>query len=132
MLYAKVSPAEKRTALRNMLTPGAARQFPGAFNPLSARLIEDKNFDCVYIYGSVLADDLGLTNIGMSTLPEVAHRAGQTALMTDLPALVDADTGFGEPMIRDCTIQELEPARLAGMNIEDQNLPQRWGHFDGK
>ena len=98
MLYSKVSPADKRVALRNMLTPGAARQFPGAFNPLSARLIEEKNFDGVYISGAVLANDLGLPDIGLTTLPEVANRAGQIARMTDLPSLVDADTGFGEPM----------------------------------
>ena len=132
MLYSKVSPAEKRTALRNMLTPGAARQFPGAFNPLSARLIEDKNFDGVYISGAVLANDLGLPDIGLTTLPEVANRAGQIARMTDLPALVDADTGFGEPMNLARTIQELEHAGLAGMHIEDQILPKRCGHLDGK
>ena len=132
MLYSKVSPAEKRVALRKMLTPGAARQFPGAFNPLSARLIEEKNFDGVYISGAVLANDLGLPDIGLTTLPEVANRAGQIARMTDLPALVDADTGFGEPMNLARTIQELEHAGLAGMHIEDQVLPKRCGHLDGK
>lgn len=132
MLYSKVSPAEKRVALRKMLTPGAARQFPGAFNPLSARLIEEKNFDGVYISGAVLANDLGLPDIGLTTLPEVANRAGQIARMTDLPSLVDADTGFGEPMNLARTIQELEHAGLAGMHIEDQILPKRCGHLDGK
>lgn len=132
MLYSKVSPADKRIALRNMLTPGAARQFPGAFNPLSARLIEEKNFDGVYISGAVLANDLGLPDIGLTTLPEVANRAGQIARMTDLPSLVDADTGFGEPMNLARTIQELEHAGLAGMHIEDQVLPKRCGHLDGK
>lgn len=132
MLYSKVSPADKRIALRKMLTPGAARQFPGAFNPLSARLIEEKNFDGVYISGAVLANDLGLPDIGLTTLPEVANRAGQIARMTDLPAMVDADTGFGEPMNLARTIQELEHAGLAGMHIEDQILPKRCGHLDGK
>lgn len=132
MLYSKVSPADKRVALRNMLSPGAARQFPGAFNPLSARLIEEKNFDGVYISGAVLANDLGLPDIGLTTLPEVANRAGQIARMTDLPSLVDADTGFGEPMNLARTIQELEHAGLAGMHIEDQVLPKRCGHLDGK
>src|SRR5699024_2276761 len=106
--------------------------FPGAFNPLSARLIEEKNFDGVYISGAVLANDLGLPDIGLTTLPEVASRAGQIARMTDLPSLVDADTGFGEPMNLARTIQELEHAGLAGMHIEDQVLPKRCGHLDGK
>src|SRR5699024_11102417 len=116
MLYSKVSPAEKRTALRNMLTPGAARQFPGAFNPLSARLIEDKNFDGVYISGAVLANDLGLPDIGLPTLPEVANRAGQIARMTDLPALEDPDTGCGEPLYLDRPIQVFGHAGLAELD----------------
>src|SRR5690625_18613 len=131
MLYSKVSPAEKRTALRNMLTPGAARQFPGAFNPLSARLIEDKNFDGVYISGAVLANDLGLPDIGLTTLPEVANRAGQIARMTDLPALVDADTGFGDPTHLARTIQRIERDGLAGLHIEASILTKRCCHRDG-
>src|SRR5690625_4494131 len=108
MLYSKVSLADKRIALRQMLTPVADRQFPGAFNPLSARLIEEKNFDGVYISGAVLANDLGLPDIGLTTLSEVATSAGQIARMTDLPALVDADTGFCAPMNLARTIHELE------------------------
>ena len=115
-----------------MLVPGTARQFPGAFNPLSARLIGEKGFDGVYISGAVLANDLGLPDIGLTTLTEVATRAGQIARMTDLPSLVDADTGFGEPMNVARTIQELEHAGLAGCHIEDQFNPKRCGHLDGK
>src|SRR5690625_7418423 len=132
MLYSKVTPADKRRALRDMLTPGAARQFPGAFDPLSARLSEETNFDGVYISGAVLANDLGLPDIGLTTLPEVATRAGQIARMTDLPALVDADTGFGEPMNLARTIQELEHAGLAGIHIKEKIMPKRCGHLDGK
>ncbi|GAA1498883.1 methylisocitrate lyase [Paeniglutamicibacter kerguelensis] len=132
MLYSTVTPEQKRVALREMLTPGAARQFPGAFNPLSARLIGEKGFDGVYISGAVLANDLGLPDIGLTTLTEVATRAGQIARMTDLPSLVDADTGFGEPMNVARTIQELEHAGLAGCHIEDQFNPKRCGHLDGK
>ncbi|MBV1780473.1 methylisocitrate lyase [Paeniglutamicibacter sp. ABSL32-1] len=132
MLYSNVTPEQKRAALREMLVPGTARQFPGAFNPLSARLIEEKGFDGVYISGAVLANDLGLPDIGLTTLTEVATRAGQIARMTDLPALVDADTGFGEPMNVARTIQELEHAGLAGCHIEDQFNPKRCGHLDGK
>ena len=132
MLYSTKTPDAKRAALREMLTPGAARQFPGAFNPLSAKLISEKNFDGVYISGAVLANDLGLPDIGLTSLTEVATRAGQIARMTDLPSIVDADTGFGEPMNVARTIQELEYAGLAGCHIEDQFNPKRCGHLDGK
>ncbi len=71
---------------------------PGAFNPLSARLIERKGFEGVYISGAVISADLGLPDIGLTTLSEVAGRGQQIARMTELPAIIDADTGFGEPM----------------------------------
>lgn len=132
MLYTTTTPEQKRIAFRNGLASGTLQQFPGAFNPLSARLIEDKGFDGVYISGAVIANDLGLPDIGLTTLTEVATRAGQIARMTGLPAIVDADTGFGEPMNVARTIQELENAGLAGCHIEDQFNPKRCGHLDGK
>ena len=132
MLYSTVSPAEKRRLFRERLDSGELLRFPGAFNPLSARLIAQKGFDGVYISGAVLSADLGLPDIGLTTLTEVAGRAKQIARMTDLPAIVDADTGFGEPMNVARTIQELEDAGLAGTHIEDQINPKRCGHLDGK
>ena len=114
MLYSKVTPEQKRIRFRELLASGTIQQFPGAFNPLSARLIEEKGFAGVYISGAVLANDLGLPDIGLTTLTEVATRAGQIARMTDLPAIVDADTGFGEPMNVARSVQELENAGLAG------------------
>jgi methylisocitrate lyase len=132
MLYSTTTPAEKRRLFRERLASGELLRFPGAFNPLSARLIAQKGFDGVYISGAVLAADLGLPDIGLTTLTEVAGRAKQIARMTDLPAIVDADTGFGEPMNVARTIQELEDAGLAGMHIEDQVNPKRCGHLDGK
>jgi methylisocitrate lyase len=132
MLYATTTPDEKRRIFRERLASGELLRFPGAFNPLSARLIEQKGFDGVYISGAVLSADLGLPDIGLTTLTEVAGRAKQIARMTELPALVDADTGFGEPMNVARTIQELEDAGLAGMHIEDQVNPKRCGHLDGK
>ena len=132
MLYAKTTPEQKRLRLREALASGTVQQFPGAFNPLSARLIEEKGFPGVYISGAVLANDLGLPDIGLTTLTEVATRAGQIARMTELPAIVDADTGFGEPMNVARTVQELENAGLAGCHIEDQVNPKRCGHLDGK
>ncbi|MHA7283715.1 methylisocitrate lyase [Arthrobacter sp. TMS2-4] len=132
MLYSSVPPEQKRRAFRDGLASGRVQQFPGAFNPLSARLIADKGFDGVYISGAVIAADLGLPDIGLTTLTEVAHRAGQIARMTDLPCIVDADTGFGEPMNVARSVQELENAGLAGCHIEDQFNPKRCGHLDGK
>lgn len=132
MLYSTTTPEQKRATLREILGSGTLQQFPGAFSPLSARLIEEKGFPGVYISGAVLANDLGLPDIGLTTLTEVATRAGQIARMTDLPAIVDADTGFGEAMNVARTVQELENAGLAGMHIEDQVNPKRCGHLDGK
>ncbi|XPP27175.1 MAG: methylisocitrate lyase [Leucobacter sp.] len=132
MLYSKSDPAEKRRVLRERLASGELLRFPGAFNPLSARLIERKGFEGVYISGAVLSADLGLPDIGLTTLTEVAGRGEQIARMTELPAIIDADTGFGEPMNVARTIQELENAGLAGAHIEDQINPKRCGHLDGK
>jgi methylisocitrate lyase len=132
MLYSTVTPAEKRAAFRARLATGELLRFPGAFNPLSARLIQDKGFEGVYISGAVISADLGLPDVGLTTLTEVATRGRQIARMTDLPALIDADTGFGEPMNVARTIQELEDAGVAGLHIEDQVNPKRCGHLDGK
>ncbi|WP_439590914.1 methylisocitrate lyase [Microbacterium sp.] len=132
MLYSTVSAAEKRRAFRDRLATGELLRFPGAFNPLSARLIAQKGFEGVYISGAVLSADLGLPDIGLTTLTEVAGRGQQIARMTDLPAIIDADTGFGEPMNVARTIQTLEDAGLAGTHIEDQINPKRCGHLDGK
>ncbi len=132
MLYATTPAAEKRRILRKRLAAGEVLRFPGAFNPLSARLIERKGFDGVYISGAVLSADLGLPDIGLTTLSEVAGRGQQIARMTELPAIIDADTGFGEPMNVARTIQTLEDAGIAGAHIEDQVNPKRCGHLDGK
>ncbi|MGO1545180.1 MAG: methylisocitrate lyase [Gulosibacter sp.] len=132
MLYAKNTPAQKRANFREQLSSGELLRFPGAFNPLSARMIEDKGFEGVYVSGAVLAADLGLPDIGLTTLSEVAGRGKQIARMTELPTIIDADTGFGEPMNVARTVQELEDAGLAGLHIEDQINPKRCGHLDGK
>ncbi|MBN9224339.1 MAG: methylisocitrate lyase [Microbacterium sp. SCN 70-27] len=132
MLYSQTPAAEKRRLLREKLAAGEVLRFPGAFNPLSARLIERKGFEGVYISGAVLSADLGLPDIGLTTLTEVAGRGQQIARMTELPAIIDADTGFGEPMNVARTIQTLEDAGLAGTHVEDQVNPKRCGHLDGK
>ena len=132
MLNSTRTPAQKRQDLRALLEPGAAQPFPGAFTPLSAKLIQEKGFPGAYISGAVIANELALPDIGLTTLSEVATRGRQIAAATDLPCLIDADTGFGEPMNVARTIQELEDAGLAGCHIEDQVNPKRCGHLDGK
>lgn len=132
MLYAKTTPAEKRRIFRERLATGELLQLPGVFNPLSAKLIQEKGFDGIYISGAVLAADLGLPDIGLTTLTEVAGRSQQISRMTDLPSLVDADTGFGEPLNLARTVQTLEDAGVSAIHIEDQVNPKRCGHLDGK
>lgn len=132
MLYEKTSATEKRVGLRSRLAKGELLQFPGAFNPLSARLIEKQDFDGVYVSGAVMSAELGLPDIGLTTLSEVRLRAEQISRMTKLPTLVDADTGFGEAMNLARTVQELEAAGVSAIHIEDQVNPKRCGHLDGK
>ena len=132
MLYSTVTPADKRAAFRARIATGELIRMPGAFNPLSAKLIQDKGFEGVYISGAVLSADLGLPDIGLTTLTEVASRGQQISRMTDLPTLIDADTGFGEPMNVARTVQPLEDAGVSGLHIEDQVNPKRCGHLDGK
>jgi len=95
-------------------------------------LIERYHFDGVYISGAVLAADLGLPDVGLTTLSEVAQRGRAIARATELPALIDADTGFGEPMNVARTVQELEELGLCGCHFEDQENPKRCGHLDNK
>ncbi|GAC82526.1 2-methylisocitrate lyase [Gordonia paraffinivorans NBRC 108238] len=122
----------KRRALRAGLASGTLQRWPGAFSPLVAKLIADVGFEGVYVSGAVLSADLGLPDIGLTTLSEVANRGGQIARATELPTLIDADTGFGEPMNAARTIASLEDAGLAGCHLEDQVNPKRCGHLDGK
>ncbi len=132
MLYAMTTPDNKRANLREALRSGDLLRFPGAFNPLVAKMIQNKGFEGVYISGAVLSADLGLPDIGLTTLSEVASRSAQIARVTDLPVLVDADTGFGEPMNVARTVQTLEDAGVSAIHIEDQINPKRCGHLDGK
>lgn len=131
MFYSGVTPATKRRTLRERLASTSPLILPGAFNAVSAQLIERKGFEGVYVSGHMIAADLGLPDIGLTTITEVAHRSQQIARMVDLPVIVDADTGFGEPMNVGRSIQALEDAGLAGCHIEDQINPKRCGHSEG-
>ena len=115
-----------------MLESGKLHQFPGAFNPLCAQLIERKGFAGSYVSGGAMAADLCLPDIGIATLSEFVTRGQQIARVTDLPAFIDIDTGFGEPMSAARSVRLMEEAGLAGCHIEDQVMPKRCGHLDGK
>ena len=123
---------QRRATLREQLASGRLLRYPGAISPLTAVLIEEVGFDGCYVSGAALSADLALPDIGLATLDEVAGRSGQIAAATDLPTIVDADTGFGEPMNVARTIQTLEARGLAGCHLEDQVNPKRCGHLDGK
>jgi methylisocitrate lyase len=131
LLGAAASAADKREAFRSGLKSGRLQRFPGAFSPLVAKLIAEIGFEGVYVSGAVLSADLGLPDVGLTTLTEVAARGAQIAAVTDLPTLIDADTGFGEPMNAARTVTLLEDAGLAGCHLEDQVNPKRCGHLDG-
>ncbi|GLE54353.1 methylisocitrate lyase [Mycobacterium montefiorense] len=132
LIGSAVPAAQKRAQLRTALQSGRLQRFPGAFSPLVAKLVAEIGFDGVYVSGAVLSADLGLPDIGLTTLTEVGARGAQIAGATDLPTLIDADTGFGEPMSAARTVTVLEDAGLAGCHLEDQENPKRCGHLDGK
>ncbi len=123
---------EKRAALQAGLASGRIQRWPGALNPLVAKVIQEIGFEGVYVSGAVVSAELGLPDIGLTTLTEVAERGRQIARVTDLPVLIDADTGFGEPMNAARTVRLLEESGLAGCHLEDQVNPKRCGHLDGK
>ncbi len=132
MLFPVKTAHEKRKAFREQLKSGKLLKFPGAFNPLCSMLIEKKGFDGVYISGSVLSNELGYPDVGLTTLSEIAARGRQISRVTALPSIIDMDTGFGEAMNVTRTVQELIEMGLAGAHIEDQQNPKRCGHLDGK
>ncbi|BBX72434.1 methylisocitrate lyase [Mycobacterium shinjukuense] len=132
LLAAATPVADKRIAFRAGLRSGRLQRLPGAFSPLVAKAIAEIGFDGVYVSGAALSADLGLPDIGLTTLTEVAARGAQIAAATDLPTLIDADTGFGSPLNAARTVSLLEQAGLAGCHLEDQVNPKRCGHLDGK
>jgi methylisocitrate lyase len=132
MLFAKTTPKQKRKGLREAIASGKLLRFPGAFSPLVSMLIEEIGFEGVYVSGAVLSADLGLPDIGLTTLNDVAERGHAIARVTNLPAIIDIDTGFGEPMNVARSIQTIEDAGLAGCHLEDQQSPKRCGHLDHK
>ncbi|NJP43518.1 methylisocitrate lyase [Actinacidiphila epipremni] len=132
MLHTRTTPAQRRRELRRLLASGRLLRMPGAVNPYSARLIQEHGFEAAYLSGAVLAAELCLPDIGLTSSTEVAARAQQVTRVTDLPVLADADTGFGAPVNAARTVQLFEDAGLAGLHLEDQVSVKRCGHLDGK
>ena len=129
MHFTKKTVSEKRSDLIKNLKSKKLLRFPGAYNPLCAKLIAEIGFDGVYVSGGVMSNDLGLPDIGLTTLEQVSYRSNQIARVTDLPTIVDIDTGFGN-----CkkTIEVFESKGLAGCHLEDQIAEKRCGHLDNK
>ena len=129
MHFTKKNFTEKRSDLIQQLKSNKLLRSPGAYNPLCAKLISEIGFDGIYISGGVMSNDLGIPDIGLTTLKQVSYRSEQIAKVTDLPSIVDADTGF-----KNCekTIITFEEKGLAGCHIEDQVDEKRCGHLDNK
>jgi methylisocitrate lyase len=124
----KNSPGQQ---LRDAWNPGPIA-IPGAFNALTAKLIERLGFRAVYLSGGALSAASGVPDIGLLTLTEFGDEARRLASATSLPLLCDADTGFGESLNVERTVQAFESAGAAGIHLEDQQFPKRCGHLSGK
>ena len=129
MHFIKKKVIEKREDFDKKLLSKKILRVPGAYNPLTAKLIEEIGYDGVYVSGGVMSNDLGYPDIGLTKLKDVSYRANQIARVTNLPTIVDADTGF-----KSCeeTVNTFEKLGLSGLHIEDQISQKRCGHLDNK
>ena len=121
------------TKLKEIMARRAAVTVPGAANAMFARVVEDIGFEAVYVTGAGIANMLlGVPDIGLTTMSEVADTVASVADSVSLPIIVDADTGFGNPINMVRTVRVLERAGAAAIQIEDQVFPKKCGHFAGK
>tara|TARA_B100001540_G_C15794431_1_gene636951 strand:- start:502 stop:1398 length:897 start_codon:yes stop_codon:yes gene_type:complete len=129
MHFINKKPEEKRIDLDNKLKSKKILRIPGAYNPLTAKLIEEIGYDGVYVSGGVMSNDLGYPDIGLTTLKDVSTRSNQIARVTNLPTIVDIDTGF-----KSCkeTIETFEYFGISGVHLEDQIERKRCGHLENK
>ncbi len=118
--------------LRQLLNSGKTLIAPGAFDGLSARLIEQAGFDCIYGSGGAISRSAGFPDLGLLSFSEVVERYMQMVEVTHIPIVADADTGYGNEMNMRRTIEIYEKIGLAGCHIEDQSFPKRCGHLDDK
>ncbi|AOL16890.1 methylisocitrate lyase [Sulfolobus sp. A20] len=105
---------------------------PGVFNPFTAILAKKVGFKAVYLSGGALTSSYGLPDIGLITLDEVAEMVRRIKEVVDIPIIVDADTGFGEAINVYRTVKVLEKAGADAIQIEDQRMPKKCGHLEGK
>ena len=132
MITSKSNGTSKRKNLRKLIAEGCV-MMPGVPNGSMARQVEQAGFDAVYVSGAGMANSTaGVPDIGLLWRDEVVRLASYVAHAVSIPAIVDADTGFGEGEAVARTIRELEKAGLAGCHIEDQEFPKRCGHVEGK
>ena len=129
MHFIKKTIIQKREDFEKKLSGKKILRIPGAYNPLTAKLIEEIGYDGIYVSGGVMSNDLGYPDIGLTNLKEVSYRANQIARVTNLPTIVDADTGF-----KSCeeTVNIFEKLGITGIHIEDQISQKRCGHLDNK
>jgi 2-methylisocitrate lyase-like PEP mutase family enzyme len=119
--------------LRDLLRQRKGVLLPGAANALTARLIEDLGFAAVYVTGAGVTNTfLGVPDIGLVTVTELANHVSAMREAVDIPLIVDADTGFGNALNVGRTVQTLERAGANAIQLEDQDFPKRCGHFSGK
>lgn len=124
---------EINKAFRARLETGGAILMPGAANALAARVIDQLGFEAVYISGAGLTNTyLGMPDLGFISLPEIAQHTSTVRNATELPIVVDADTGFGNALNVHHTVRTLERAGASAIQLEDQVNPKRCGHFSGK
>ena len=126
----KPTPSKPRR-LRELIAQGTV-VLPGAFNALTAMQIERAGFDAVYVSGAGIAAARGLPDIGLLSMAEVVADAGAIARSVAIPALADADTGYGPPLSVMRTVEVFEQAGLAGLHLEDQESPKKCGHLPDK
>ena len=121
-----------RKTLRMLIARKSLLIAPGAFDGLSARLVEQAGFAAVYLSGGAVARGAGFPDLGLMTLSEVIERARQVVAAVKIPVIADADTGYGNALSVVRTVREFERAGVAAIHIEDQVTPKRCGHLDGK
>lgn len=121
------------TKLRKLLDGNKIIVAPGAFDALSARLVEQAGFPAVYVTGAGVASSrLGVPDIGLTTMNEVLETAKNIVNVTDIPVICDTDTGYGNALNLMRTVREFERIGVAAIQVEDQITPKRCGHTEGK
>ncbi len=120
------------TQLRDLLARQELLMLPGAYDGLSARLVEQAGFSAVYMTGAGTAASLGYPDYGLITMTEMVENAARMARAVGIPLIADADTGYGNELNMTRTVREFESRGVAGIHIEDQVAPKRCGHLDGK